>query len=89
MHALPVVSTTIGAEGLDFVHDAEIVIADDAAAFAEACLMLLGQPKKRREIGLAARVKALQEYSPRAIRDRLISICEDGCRISGCPAEFR
>jgi len=38
---VPVVSTTIGAEGLD-VHDGEdILIADDAASFAQAVLRLL------------------------------------------------
>jgi glycosyltransferase involved in cell wall biosynthesis len=37
----PVVSTTIGAEGLDVIAPRDICIADDASAFAERCLELL------------------------------------------------
>lgn len=40
----PVVSTTIGAEGLDFRDGKEIMIADEALAFAEACAKLLADP---------------------------------------------
>jgi glycosyltransferase involved in cell wall biosynthesis len=75
MHAVPVVSTTIGAEGLLFQDGSEIVIADDPTTFAQACLRLLADVKIRREIGRAARDKALREYTPRAARQRLLSIC--------------
>lgn len=37
---VPVVSTTIGAEGLAVTHGEDILIADDAAAFAAALLNL-------------------------------------------------
>ncbi len=37
----PVVSTSIGAEGLAMRHEHDILLADDAAAFARACLRLL------------------------------------------------
>jgi glycosyltransferase involved in cell wall biosynthesis len=36
-----VVSTTIGAEGLDVTHGQDLILADDAAAFAESILSLL------------------------------------------------
>lgn len=40
----PVVSTTIGAEGLPLEEGEHIVRADDAPAFADACIRLLGAP---------------------------------------------
>ena len=47
---VPVVSTTVGAEGLDVTQGENILLADTAEAFAEACLRVLEQ----REPGLAA-----------------------------------
>jgi glycosyltransferase involved in cell wall biosynthesis len=41
---LPVVSTTIGCEGLDAVDGENIVVADEPKDFAEACVKLLGSP---------------------------------------------
>ena len=37
-HRLPVVSTTLGAEGLGLQGDRHLLIADVASAFADACL---------------------------------------------------
>lgn len=48
---LPVVSTTIGAEGLGAVHGKSILIRDTAEEFANACIRLLDEPS--RGVGLA------------------------------------
>ncbi|MGV8840738.1 MAG: glycosyltransferase [Bauldia sp.] len=48
----PVVSTTMGAEGLGVEHGRHLLIADTAVAFAEACASLLDDPE------LAARLVA-------------------------------
>jgi polysaccharide biosynthesis protein PslH len=40
----PVVSTTLGAEGLDVEHDRHLLLADDAQSFAAAILALIEQP---------------------------------------------
>ena len=51
---VPVVSTGVGAEGLD-VRDAEnIALADSPGAFAERCLALLGDAEARRKQAQAA-----------------------------------
>lgn len=42
----PVVSTTIGAEGLPLDEGEHIVRADDAPAFADACIRMLSAPKE-------------------------------------------
>ena len=59
----PIVSTTLGAEGLDFVNGEEIVLADDPAKFAEAVAELLADPGARRKLGDAARNRAERGYS--------------------------
>lgn len=51
---VPVISTTIGAEGLPVNDGRDIVLADSAQAFADACLRLLAAPARTREIADAA-----------------------------------
>ena len=52
---IPVVSTTIGAEGLDVRPDEHLLIADNAADFAEACIRLLASSEERARIAGEAR----------------------------------
>ena len=49
-YGVPVVSTTIGAEGLDFADGRHLLLADTPEAFAEACMRTLddGQAASRR-----------------------------------------
>jgi glycosyltransferase involved in cell wall biosynthesis len=51
----PVVSTTLGAEGLDCSHEAQLLIADEPQAFADAVSRLLASPQDRMRIGTAGR----------------------------------
>jgi sugar transferase (PEP-CTERM/EpsH1 system associated) len=50
----PVVSTTIGAEGLDIAPGENILIADSPEAFAEACVRLVSDSAERRRVADAA-----------------------------------
>jgi polysaccharide biosynthesis protein PslH len=50
----PVVSTTIGAEGLDISPGENILIADEPEAFAEACVRLISDAGERRRLAEAA-----------------------------------
>ncbi|MFY9561011.1 MAG: glycosyltransferase [Terriglobales bacterium] len=52
--AKAVVSTTIGAEGLDVHHGRDIMLADDARSFAQAVIMLLRDRELRRRYEKAA-----------------------------------
>ena len=56
--ALPIVSTRVGAEGLDVTNGQDIVIEDDPHEFAEALIGLLQSNAKRRMIGDAAATTA-------------------------------
>ena len=52
---VPVVSTSIGCEGLDDVqNEVHLLVADSAEAFAEACLRLLAEPEIRQQLAVAA-----------------------------------
>ena len=59
----PVVSTTLGAEGLEF-HDREhLILADDAESFTAAVSELLALPVNRERIGAAGRRLYEQRYT--------------------------
>jgi len=62
-----VVSTTIGAEGLDFRNGTEIVIADEPEKLASEIAALLLSPSRAREIGAAARRRVQECYSTEAV----------------------
>lgn len=51
---VPVVSTAVGAEGLDAVPGEEIILADAPEDFAAQCLALLDAPERRQSITTAA-----------------------------------
>ena len=69
--AKPVVSTRIGAEGLNFADGEEIVLADEPRVFARAIVDLLADPARRWTIGLAARRRVEAQYSMSALRSAL------------------
>jgi glycosyltransferase involved in cell wall biosynthesis len=61
--ARPVVSTTLGAEGLDAVPGQHLLIADDPAHFASAVLRVLREPGLGDELGRAGRSLVSERYS--------------------------
>ena len=67
----PVVSTSIGAEGLEFVPDREIMIADDARQFAAQCLSLAREPDRARAIAVSALERCRALYSLDGLKARL------------------
>ncbi len=58
-----VVSTTLGAEGLDVIPERDLLIADDAAAFVTQIGRLLDHPALRERIGASARKVVSAQYS--------------------------
>ena len=59
----PVVSTTIGAEGLDVTDGENIYIADSPQRFAERCLALLDSAEERERLSAAAWNLVASKYS--------------------------
>jgi glycosyltransferase involved in cell wall biosynthesis len=72
----PVVSTTIGVEGLPLVPDEHYLLADDAAALANALDRLLGDAALRARLSVAARRFVEENCSYRAIARQFEQICE-------------
>jgi glycosyltransferase involved in cell wall biosynthesis len=58
-----VVSTTIGAEGLDVSADKNILIADTPQAFADSCIRLIGDADERRLLAEAAWEHVAERHS--------------------------
>jgi glycosyltransferase involved in cell wall biosynthesis len=67
----PVVSTSIGAEGLDLVDGRDILIADDPEGFAAACLRLMADPILRSRIAESGRQRFIECYESRRVQDNL------------------
>jgi polysaccharide biosynthesis protein PslH len=61
--AKPIVSTSLGAEGLDFIPGQEIMIADEPQAFAHAVANLLADAPRRCALGQGARRRVEEQYS--------------------------
>jgi glycosyltransferase involved in cell wall biosynthesis len=69
--AKPIVSTRLGAEGLEFRDGQEIALVDEPAAFADAVVKLLSAAPDRHRLGQAARERVEQSYSFSALRASL------------------
>lgn len=59
---LPVVTTTVGAEGIEAVPDVHLMIGDDGPAFAEAAIRLLTEHKLRDRLRSEAHALAAARY---------------------------
>jgi len=75
-----IVSTRIGAQGIELEPEHECVFADSAQDFAAAVLRLLDAPALRLELGRAARAKALR-YDWDAIGADLVRLYAELCSI--------
>lgn len=64
---MPAISTTIGAEGLEYSNNENIIIADDEIAFADA-IKLIQDKRVRDKLGRNSRKNYEQHYSPNLIR---------------------
>ena len=71
-----IVSTSVGAEGLDLKDGEEIFIADEPIAFADAVTRLLTDPTLRRRIGENGRARVEQDYDWRSIGEKLHTLYE-------------
>ena len=71
-----IVSTSVGAEGLEFENGREIIIADRPQEFAEAVAHLLENRKLRDQMGQAARRRVCNSHGIEAVRAGLRSAFE-------------
>lgn len=74
---IPVVATSIAAEGIDAVDGTHLAIADDERGFANAIVDLLANPAKRMRMSLAARQLVEARYDWTAIGGRFESLLRE------------
>jgi len=72
----PVVTTSIGAEGLEVSPGENIFVQDTEDGFAEAVSVLLGHPEQARAVGMSARDLVKRRYSRDAARAQILQIYE-------------
>jgi glycosyltransferase involved in cell wall biosynthesis len=77
-YAKAIVSTRLGAEGLEFTDGSEIVLRDTPAELAQACVRLLSDPAAAARLGRAALHKARATYERSAILTQLEAIFRAG-----------
>ena len=70
-HRIPIVSTTVGADGLDVEDGVHLLIADDPASFGTACQRLLEDSDLRRRVVDAAEELYLARYEWAATKVQL------------------
>jgi glycosyltransferase involved in cell wall biosynthesis len=79
---VPVVSTTVGAEGLRYEDGADIVLADDSDGFAAACVRLLTDGAARSAMARNALERAQREFSWEAVSREFEAILENNRIVS-------
>jgi glycosyltransferase involved in cell wall biosynthesis len=72
-HAKPMISTTIGAEGLCFRDGAEILIRDDDRSIAHACIQLLHDDARCAVLGRSAFRAARENYDCSAVQELIVA----------------
>lgn len=75
-HGRPVVSTCVGAEGLNFTDGEEIILADSDEDIARACVSLLNDAARCEKIGTAIQDKVYRLYNPESITQSVVGMVE-------------
>lgn len=73
-HGVPVVSSTLGAEGLDVEAGTHLLVADDSADFADACLRLGATPDLGTRLVANAAELHRRHYTPQAVHAKLDAV---------------
>jgi len=96
-HRVPVVTTTIGVEGLDLVDGQHLLVRDDAAAFAAAAVQLLRDPVLAEQLTTRGAERYDRDHTPATVRRAVGAILAElpgvsagsGPPAPGAPAEPR
>ena len=73
---VPTVSTSIGAEGLDFRAGVDLELADDPESFASACVGLLRDRDRAQAMGARAAEVCARLYGPEGFARRALELAE-------------
>jgi glycosyltransferase involved in cell wall biosynthesis len=75
--AMPVVTTTVGLEGIDAVAGQHVLVEDSPEDFAESTLTLLANPEMADKLARSGRQLAEEEYDWQVVLGRMDSIYEN------------
>jgi glycosyltransferase involved in cell wall biosynthesis len=70
-HGVPVVTTSIGAEGFGLTHGVDVMIADDPASFAVAIARLYTERELWETIARNARIRIQENFTPDVIAETI------------------
>jgi polysaccharide biosynthesis protein PslH len=73
----PIVSTTVGAEGLPLQVGAELLLADNAKAFAEAVVKILKEPELAERLATCAARTVRERFGWQGVAADFSQICEN------------
>jgi sugar transferase (PEP-CTERM/EpsH1 system associated) len=76
----PVVSTTVGAEGLPVRDGEELLLADEPEQFADAVVRVITDDNLAREIGNRAAVVVRRDFGWERVADSFLGACENAVR---------
>jgi glycosyltransferase involved in cell wall biosynthesis len=79
-HSVPVVSTSIGAEGLEATDGESILLADDPAEFAQHVIALFENPKLANRIAAAGNELFHAKYSPEMFALTVLEIIRESTK---------
>ena len=85
-HGIPVVATSIGAQGFDYSHGVNMMVSDDPSEFASSVITLLRNPELQESMGLAGQELNSAICSRRAVTIKLqemVVYCERLTRKQG------
>lgn len=71
-----IISTRLGAEGIDVEHEKDILLADTPEEFAQQVARALADPELCARLGAAARETAVARYSWRASAEKMATLLE-------------
>jgi glycosyltransferase involved in cell wall biosynthesis len=76
MAGLPTVSTSVGVEGFDLEQGAEVLVADDPAAFAKDVERVLTDEKLWRRLSASGQKRLAPEYSREAVQACFLAVLD-------------
>lgn len=85
-HRIPVVATTVGAEGLGVEDGRELLLADDAEGLAAACARLLLEPALRARLVEAAYAHYLATFERDVVGAKVVAVAEAALAQGACAA---
>jgi glycosyltransferase involved in cell wall biosynthesis len=84
----PVISTTVGAEGLPIKNNTEILLADTPTSFAEAILRVLKGERLAKELGTNARQLVSENFGWEKVSASFARICEHTIMRFSVPSDY-